>query len=253
MTPGELARAGGVFEDDRLIAKANRAQRDMWDRLEALPRTDGFWAGTNMRTTWFKVNEYATARLRDDPRDATARWALIAWGMDACVYSVLALIPPDEGDEVVLDLIGVAEWIWLEIGVEPVHELDDALHAIGRPALHRLATVDDTTTRQPTGDDAATRQPTGDHNAEPQPTGDDSAGRQATGDDTAARHITGDDGAVRRAAVAALAYLDRQSFDRALGRREWHVFQMALCGEPGDYWDVLAREQLRPARSRSRC
>ncbi|WP_430790916.1 hypothetical protein [Actinoplanes sp. G11-F43] len=199
MQHGELGRAGGVFEDDRLIAKANQAQRDMWARLEALPRTDGFWAGTDLRTTWSKVDEYAKECHRADPADSTARWARIATTMDACLYSALPLIAEvDEvTGEVVLDLIGVAEWIWLEIGVQPVHQLDDALALIGRPALERLAARED--------------------------------GPEAE----------------RRAAVASLAYWDRRSFDQALGRQEWMVFQMALCNEPDSYWDRLAREQLR--------
>ncbi|MER5336819.1 hypothetical protein [Micromonospora sp. NPDC002717] len=137
---GGLARAGGVFEDDALIDRVNRALRSMWSRLESLPRSDEFWSRTNHRTTWYKVEDFAHRCVDRNPLDETARWALVGLSMHAGSFGGLQLLAGDAaaGDEVVYDLIAVAEWVWLEVGVDPGACLEQALLRVGPPMLRRL-------------------------------------------------------------------------------------------------------------------
>jgi hypothetical protein len=122
-----ITRAGGVLEDDALIDRVNTALDDMWRRLDALPRTDPFWARTNMRVTSYKVSGYAAQCLGRDRHDTTARWALIGFDMDAGSPGCLRLIAGAPDGRSVQDLFAVAEWLWLEIGVDPGASVEQAL------------------------------------------------------------------------------------------------------------------------------
>ncbi|MEV0567478.1 hypothetical protein [Dactylosporangium sp. NPDC050588] len=141
MTGDDLARAGGVFEDDALIARVNGALRGMWSRLDAVPRDDPFWSRTNHRTTWFKVHDHARACLDRDPSDAVARLALVGFAMRAGTFDGLDLLAEDAAARAgaVHDLIAVTEWVWLEVGVDPGPVLERALLTVGGPALRRLS------------------------------------------------------------------------------------------------------------------
>jgi hypothetical protein len=127
-----IERAGGVFEDDALIDRVTTAVHAMWERLEVLPREDPFWTGTNMRTTRSKVDDYAGQCLRRDPADATARWTLIGYAMDAGRYHGLDLIATDPAGSA-YDLIAVAEWVWLEVGVAACPHFERALRRMNPP------------------------------------------------------------------------------------------------------------------------
>ncbi|WP_238011887.1 hypothetical protein KZZ52_13695 [Dactylosporangium sp. AC04546] len=102
---GGLARAGGVFEDDALIDRVNRALRRMWSRLESLPRSDAFWSRTNHRTTWYKVENFAHRCVDRNPSDETARWALVGLSMHAGSFGGLQLLADEAAtrDEAVYD------------------------------------------------------------------------------------------------------------------------------------------------------
>ncbi|GAA2898588.1 hypothetical protein Acy02nite_84570 [Actinoplanes cyaneus] len=139
---GGLTRAGGVFESDELIARVNRAMRAMWSRLDSLPCTDPFWSRTNRRPTWYKVQQLADDCLAQDMSDEVARWALIGFEMHAGSFSGLQLIAEEAAvrDEALHDLIAVAEWVWLEVGVDPAAypDLERALQQVGQARLSAL-------------------------------------------------------------------------------------------------------------------
>ncbi|GAA4251162.1 hypothetical protein GCM10022255_042670 [Dactylosporangium darangshiense] len=129
-----------MFEDDALIDQLNRALWSMWSRLERLPRSDVFWSHTNHRTTWCKVEDFARRCVDRNPSDETARWALVGLSMHAGSFGGLQLFAEDAAarDEAVHDLIAVAEWVWLEVGVDPGTCLEQALLRVGPPALRLL-------------------------------------------------------------------------------------------------------------------
>lgn len=129
MSPAEVgvSRAGGVLEDDALINRVNSALDTMWGRLDALPQTDPFWARTNMRVTRHKVDDHARQCLDRDPHDTIARWALIGFDMDAGLPGCLRLIAGAPEGRSVRDLFAVAEWLWLEVGVDPGASVERAL------------------------------------------------------------------------------------------------------------------------------
>jgi hypothetical protein len=129
-----------VFEDDSLIDRVNRVLRSIWARLESLPGYDAFWSGANHRKTWFKVEDFAYRCVDRDPSDETARWALVGLSMRAGVFDGVQLLAEDAAarDETVYDLIAVAEWVWLEVGVDPGPDFERALLRAGSPVLRRL-------------------------------------------------------------------------------------------------------------------
>ncbi|GIH05286.1 hypothetical protein Rhe02_33530 [Rhizocola hellebori] len=135
-----MARAGGVFEDDALVDRVNLALQNMWSRLDSLPRSDEFWSGTNNRTTWYKVDEFAQRCVVRDSSDETARWAAVGFWMHAGSFGGLQLLAEDAAvrDDAVYDLIAVAEWVWLEVGVDPGPHLERALARVGSSVLQRL-------------------------------------------------------------------------------------------------------------------
>ncbi|MEV5768157.1 hypothetical protein AB0L34_26780 [Micromonospora sp. NPDC052213] len=102
--------------------------------------SDEFWSRTNHRTTWYKVEDFAHRCVDRNPLDETAR-ALVGLSMHAGSFGGLQLLAGDAaaGDEVVYDLIAVAEWVWLEVGVDPGACLEQALLRVGPPMLRRLA------------------------------------------------------------------------------------------------------------------
>jgi hypothetical protein len=124
--------AGGVFEDDALIDRVNTAVRAMWNRLEALPRDDAFWARTNLRTTRSKVYDYARQCLERDQTDSTARWTLIGYEMESGRFGALDLIASDPAGSP-YDLIAVAEWVWLETGLPACPHIERALRHMNPP------------------------------------------------------------------------------------------------------------------------
>jgi hypothetical protein len=146
---GGLERAGGVFEDDALIDRVNRALQSMWSRLESLPRNDEFWDGTNQRVTRSKVEDFARRCVSQNPSDDTARWALVGFCMQAGSFSGLHVLAENAAtrDGALFDLIAVAEWVWLEVGVDPGPDLERAVRRAGPALLDRLT--------QPSGGRAA--------------------------------------------------------------------------------------------------
>ncbi|MEV0809740.1 hypothetical protein [Micromonospora sp. NPDC050200] len=138
---GSLERAGGVFEDDALIDQVNRALRSMWSRLESLSRSDEFWSGTNHHATRYKVEDFAGRCVSRNPSDETARWALVGLSMQAGSFSGLHLLAEEAPtrDGAVFDLIAVAEWVWLEVGLDPGADLERALLRADPAVLKRLA------------------------------------------------------------------------------------------------------------------
>jgi hypothetical protein len=146
---GDLKRAGGVFEDDALIDRVNRSLQSTWSSLESLPRNDEFWAGTNQRATRYKVEDFARRCVSRNPSDETARWALVGLSMQAGSFSGLHVLAEQAAmrDGAVFDLIAVAEWVWLEVGLDPGPDLEQALRRAGPALLKRLA--------QPSGGRAA--------------------------------------------------------------------------------------------------
>ncbi|BCJ48297.1 hypothetical protein GCM10010168_26570 [Actinoplanes ianthinogenes] len=141
MEIGDLERAGGVFESDGFVDRANRSMITLFDRLDALPRSDAFWARTNYRATWYKLGEFARQCLARDPGDDVARWTLIAMSMQTGMYGGLALLAeqPSPSPEVVSDLLALSEHVWMEVGVPPGAELEKALLKVG-PELLAQAT-----------------------------------------------------------------------------------------------------------------
>lgn len=59
---------------DDVRARALHAVWDGLERLDALPRSDPFWRGSNGRATVGKLHEFCCRLLADDPRDARALW-----------------------------------------------------------------------------------------------------------------------------------------------------------------------------------
>jgi hypothetical protein len=53
-------------------------------RLDALPRTDPFWDGTNRRPTVYKLRELAERTLERGPKEAWACWAYAAISLLWC-------------------------------------------------------------------------------------------------------------------------------------------------------------------------
>ncbi|GIE28358.1 hypothetical protein Ait01nite_014030 [Actinoplanes italicus] len=104
----------------------------MWDRLDALPRDDAVWALAKLRTTRSKVYEYARQCLDRDPADATARWTLIGSEMEAGRFGALDLIASDPAGSP-YDLIAVAEWVWLEMGLPACPHVERALRHMNPP------------------------------------------------------------------------------------------------------------------------
>ena len=70
------ARQLGI--DDDFIRRIRQAILDGFRRLDALPRDDPFWEGTNRRPTLVKFPRFCTKLLEDDPRDYGALWTLAA-------------------------------------------------------------------------------------------------------------------------------------------------------------------------------
>lgn len=71
---GAYATIGGGELLDRLIDTLFDALR----RLNATPRTDELWTGTNGRPTLFKLRDHVATVLRADPGDSLALWTQIA-------------------------------------------------------------------------------------------------------------------------------------------------------------------------------
>ncbi|GAA4607158.1 hypothetical protein BJY16_006185 [Actinoplanes octamycinicus] len=139
MEIGGLERAGGVFETDAFIDRANLSMITLFERLDALPRTDDFWTGTNHRATWYKLSDFGRRCLARDPADDVARWALVAMSMQTGLYGGLALLAsqPSPPPEVVSDLLALSEHVWLEVGIPPAAELTSALRALDPEVLRR--------------------------------------------------------------------------------------------------------------------
>jgi hypothetical protein len=130
-----------VFEDDALIAKVNGALRGMWSRLESLSRDDELWAGANQRATRYKLEEFVARCVSRNPSDETARWASVGLSMQAGSFSGLHVLAEEAAtrEEAVSDLMAVAEWVWLQVGIDPGPDLEQALRRVGLPLLRRLA------------------------------------------------------------------------------------------------------------------
>jgi hypothetical protein len=111
--------------------------------LDALPRTDEFWAGwANDRPTIAKLSEYATGRLDHDPDDRLAGRALVALALsygvnDGGLPYLTAEVAADAA--VVGDAVIAAQWIWSQIGLDTTYELRRTLSAADRTVVERLA------------------------------------------------------------------------------------------------------------------
>src|SRR5687768_627643 len=76
-----LASDGLLDADPELVERLVLGYEPGARRLCELPLGDPFWYPSNMKPTPYKVQEYASRRLRDDPLDATAAWTLLAEGV----------------------------------------------------------------------------------------------------------------------------------------------------------------------------
>jgi hypothetical protein len=74
--PDEFAHADPAAAN--LFARARAALRASLYRLDALPRSDAFWKGTNQRATILKLRDFLDAELSRDPKDGAALWGAIA-------------------------------------------------------------------------------------------------------------------------------------------------------------------------------
>lgn len=70
------AREAGIGEE--FIERATRAVLDGYQRLDALPRNNPFWEGSNRRPTWYKLPALCTMLLEVDPGDGRAVSTLAA-------------------------------------------------------------------------------------------------------------------------------------------------------------------------------
>ncbi|GAA2111160.1 hypothetical protein [Actinomadura alba] len=110
--------------------------------LDALPRTDDFWAGwANDRPTITKLSEYAGARLDRDPDDFLAGRTLVALALsyganDGGLPYLTAELAADAA--AVGDAVIAAQWIWSEIGLDTTYELRRTLSAADRTVVERL-------------------------------------------------------------------------------------------------------------------
>ncbi|MBB4738289.1 hypothetical protein BJY16_001748 [Actinoplanes octamycinicus] len=88
------------------------------------------------------MQQFADDCLVRDMSDDVARWALVGFEMLAGSFGGLQLIAEEAvvRDEAVHDLIAVAEWVWLEVGVDPAAypDLERALRHVGRAKLAAL-------------------------------------------------------------------------------------------------------------------
>jgi hypothetical protein len=71
-------------------------------QLDALPRGDAFWAGTNRRPTQYKLGDYCNKLVRERPGDVRALWlraavtSVIGWGFCARTWiRLMAVASPD--------------------------------------------------------------------------------------------------------------------------------------------------------------
>ncbi len=88
-----MARFLGLFREGAaelgLNAEFTRTMRGLvveaFRQLDALPRSDAFWAGTNRRPTQYKLGDFCEKLLRDHPGDIQALW------MRAAVTSMMGL------------------------------------------------------------------------------------------------------------------------------------------------------------------
>ncbi|MBC6458008.1 hypothetical protein [Actinomadura sp. HBU206391] len=124
---------------DRLVTTLRAALA----ALDALPRTDEFWAGwANDRPTITKLWEYARYRLDRDPDDRLAGRTLVALALsyganDGGLPHLTAEVTADA--TVVGDAVIAAQWIWSQIGIDTTYELRRTLSAADRAAVERLA------------------------------------------------------------------------------------------------------------------
>ncbi|MEE6261929.1 hypothetical protein [Plantactinospora sonchi] len=140
----ELRREGVAVDAPDFVARLVRAVETVVRDLDALPRTDPFWANTNGRATWHKVSRYCEERLARDPGDQAARWTLLAQDLEGGLCSGLDLLAGELATrpELVVDVVATAEWVWLRVGVSPwaaLRRVLDGLPPASRAALTRLA------------------------------------------------------------------------------------------------------------------
>lgn len=147
----EISRWGREFQlDPRFLREMQDLYLEGFRRLDALPRDDPFWGGTNRRPTPGKMGAFCAQAHRDHPGDLDALRILAAvlviqggfdyrvWkrllsaGQVAPAWSVYAALLSGylDGDDTAPDLVAVLREVGLFDAVRSV--LDD-LHLTGHP------------------------------------------------------------------------------------------------------------------------
>jgi membrane-bound metal-dependent hydrolase YbcI (DUF457 family) len=92
-----------------------------WKRLDALPRTDPLWQGSNHEPSLAKAADLARLLLHRTPDDEEARWMLFADSVRSCSSDFASMEPLVLRDFSCLHwLMAGARWNFLLSGVDPV-------------------------------------------------------------------------------------------------------------------------------------
>jgi hypothetical protein len=148
---GEFARlAGEAGIDKDFIRRIRWAVYDGFQRLDALPRDDPFWEGTNRRPTFHKLPDLCDKLLGMNPGDERALWTKAAayvvsfWNFDPALW--LPFVAAGGLDASLP--INAALYVDYSCGTDSVHQLVTLLDRTGLcpsalPILERLARSND--------------------------------------------------------------------------------------------------------------
>ncbi len=104
-------------------------------RLDAVPRTNALWEGSDQEPTLAKVADLCRLLLRETPEDDEARWVLFADSVRSCspdlgFQAIEPLILRDLG--ALHWLVAAARWNYHLSGVDPVVALRGPFQSLGR-------------------------------------------------------------------------------------------------------------------------
>lgn len=129
---GYIRDREAVYLDPEFASLLERKLAAGWKRLDALPRTDPLWAGSNLQPTLKKAADLARILFHETPDDEEAAWVLFADSVRSCSSDFESMEPIVLRDFAALHwLVAGARWNFLLSGVDPVIGL--------RPTFDRMS------------------------------------------------------------------------------------------------------------------